>query len=125
MPSAIILIVVAVGFAWNLGVHYTGAVMGMPYAARSIALWPALVLIAIMTIGGATIASGGVEATVGQHIINDRFVTIPDAIVLELWLELAWREGAKRCNGNRSWGFCAAGSLARFRDCSWPLSSNG
>jgi len=84
MLNTIILIVVAVGFAWNLGVHYTGAVMGMPYAARSIALWPALVLIAALTILGATFASGGVEATVGQHIINDRFVAIPDAIVIVL-----------------------------------------
>lgn len=84
MLSTIVLIVVAVGFAWNLGVHYTGAVMGMPYAARSIALWPALVLIAVLTILGATIASGGVEATVGQHIINDQGVSIPDAIVIVL-----------------------------------------
>lgn len=84
MLSTILLVIVAVGFAWNLGVHYTGAVMGMPYAARSIALWPALVLIAILTILGATFASNGVEATVGQHIINDRFVTIPDAIVIVL-----------------------------------------
>jgi inorganic phosphate transporter, PiT family len=84
MLSVILLIVVALGFAWNLGVHYTGAVMGMPYAARSIALWPALVLIGIMTILGATFASGGVEATVGQHIISDQFVTIPDAIVIVL-----------------------------------------
>ncbi|HJT55569.1 MAG TPA: inorganic phosphate transporter, partial [Ktedonobacteraceae bacterium] len=80
--STIILVIVAVGFAWNLGVHYTGAVMGMPYAARSIALWPALILIAIFTILGATFASGGVEATVGQHIISDRSVSIPDAIVM-------------------------------------------
>lgn len=84
MISTVILVVVAVGFAWNLGVHYTGAVMGMPYAARSIALWPALVLIAILTILGATLASGGVEATVGQRIISDRSVTIPDAIVIVL-----------------------------------------
>ncbi len=84
MLSVLILIVVAVGFAWNLGVHYTGAVMGMPYAARSIALWPALVLIAILTILGATFASGGVEATVGQHIISDQSVSIPDAIVVVL-----------------------------------------
>ncbi|QBD76731.1 inorganic phosphate transporter [Ktedonosporobacter rubrisoli] len=82
--SSIILIVVAVGFAWNLGVHYTGAVMGMPYAARSIALWPALILIAVLTILGATFASGGVETTVGLHIINDRLVTIPDAIIIVL-----------------------------------------
>jgi PiT family inorganic phosphate transporter len=84
MLSIIVLVVVAVGFAWNLGVHYTGAVMGMPYAARSIALWSALVLIAILTILGATFASGGVEATVGQHIISDHSVTIPDAIVIVL-----------------------------------------
>ncbi len=84
MLSTIVLIIVAVGFAWNLGVHYTGAVMGMPYAARSVALWPALALIALLTILGATLASGGVEATVGQHIINDQFVTIPDAIVIVL-----------------------------------------
>lgn len=84
MFSTIVLIVVVVGFAWNLGVHYTGAVMGMPYAARSIALWPALVLIAILTILGATLASSGVEATVGQHIISDQSVFTPDAIVIIL-----------------------------------------
>jgi PiT family inorganic phosphate transporter len=84
MLSIIILVVVAVGFAWNLGVHYTGAVMGMLYAARSIALWPALILIAILTILGATLASSGVEATVGQHIISDSSVSIPDAIVIVL-----------------------------------------
>ena len=84
MGAVILLIVVVVAFAWNLGVHYTGAVMGMPYAARAIALWPALILIAVLTILGATFASGGVEATVGQHIINDRVVTVPDAIVIVL-----------------------------------------
>ena len=35
MLSTIFLIAVAVGFAWNLGVHYTGAVMGMPYASNA------------------------------------------------------------------------------------------
>jgi hypothetical protein len=83
MAAVILLIVVALAFAWNLGVHYTGAVMGMPYAARAIALWPALILIAVLTILGATFASAGVEATVGQHIINDRLVRVPDAIVYE------------------------------------------
>ena len=33
---------------------------------------------------GATFASGRVETTVGQNIINDRFVRIPDAIVIVL-----------------------------------------
>lgn len=84
MLSIILLVIVAVGFAWNLGVHYTGAVMGMPYAARSIALWPALTLIAILTISGATFASSGVEATVGLRIISDQSVRVPDAIAIVL-----------------------------------------
>ena len=31
-----LLIVLAVGFAWSIGAHYTGAVMGMPHALRAI-----------------------------------------------------------------------------------------
>ncbi len=84
MLALIILVVVVVAFAWNLGVHYTGAVMGMPFAARSIAEWPALLLIGVFTILGATFASGRVETTVGHSIIDDRFVTVPDAIVIVL-----------------------------------------
>src|SRR5690348_12774333 len=80
----VILFIVVVAFAWNLGVHYTGAVMGMPYAARAIALWPALALIGALTILGATFASGGVEETVGHRIIADRLVTVPDAIAIVL-----------------------------------------
>lgn len=84
MVALVILIVVVVAFAWNLGVHYTGAVMGMPFAARSIAEWPALLLIGAFTILGATFASGRVEATVGRSIIDDRFVRVSDAIVIVL-----------------------------------------
>jgi inorganic phosphate transporter, PiT family len=58
--------------------------MGMPFAARSIAEWPALVLIGVCTILGATLASGGVETTVGQRIISDQSVRVPDAIVIVL-----------------------------------------
>jgi PiT family inorganic phosphate transporter len=82
--ALVILVVVVVAFAWNLGVHYTGAVMGMPFAARSIAEWPALLLIGAFTILGATFASGRVEATVGRSIIDDRFVRVSDAIVIVL-----------------------------------------
>ncbi len=78
------MIIVALAFAWNLGVHYTGAVMGMPFAARAIALWPALLLIGALIILGATFASGRVETTVGRHIINDHYVQTPDAIVIIL-----------------------------------------
>ncbi|HEX6121711.1 MAG TPA: anion permease [Ktedonobacterales bacterium] len=84
MAATVILFLVVVAFAWNLGAHYTGAVMGMPYAARAIALWPALALIGALTIVGATFASGRVETTVGERIIAERLVTIPDAIVIVL-----------------------------------------
>jgi PiT family inorganic phosphate transporter len=84
MAGTIILIIVVVAFAWNLGVHYTGAVMGMPHAARAISLWPALVLIGIFTILGATFASGRVEQTVGLHIIDQHQVGVADAIVIVL-----------------------------------------
>lgn len=84
-PVAVaVLIVVVAAFAWNLGVHYTGAVMGMPFAARSISEWPALLLTGIFTVVGATFASGRVETTVGQNIITDSFVRVPDAIVIVL-----------------------------------------
>ena len=78
------LVIVALAFAWNLGAHYTGAVMGMPYAARSISLWPALAIIALMTIIGATFASGRVETTVGQHIISEQAVTTSAALAIVL-----------------------------------------
>ncbi len=84
MIAAAALVLVVLAFAWNLGAHYTGAVMGMPFAARSIAEWPALVLIGACAILGATFASGGVETTVGQHIISDQYVHISDAIVIVL-----------------------------------------
>jgi phosphate/sulfate permease len=82
--AEIVLVLVVVGFAWNLGVHYTGAVMGMPYAARAIATLPALILIGVFTILGATFASGGVQQTVGLHIIDAHLVTAPDAIAIVL-----------------------------------------
>jgi len=37
-----LLIILAIGFAWSIGAHYTGAVMGMPHALRAIGAWPAL-----------------------------------------------------------------------------------
>ncbi|HEX6819139.1 MAG TPA: anion permease [Ktedonobacterales bacterium] len=84
MLGNVVLFLVVIAFAWNLGVHYTGAVMGMPFAARAIALWPALALIGLLTILGATFASGGVEETVGRHIITEQLVRVPDAIVIVL-----------------------------------------
>jgi PiT family inorganic phosphate transporter len=81
-PADALLLLVVIGFAWNLGAHYTGATMGMPYAAGSVSLIPALVLIGVFAFLGATFASGRVEETVGFHIISVDRVTIADAIVI-------------------------------------------
>jgi PiT family inorganic phosphate transporter len=80
--SNVVLFLVVIAFAWNLGVHYTGAVMGMAHSARAVAIWPALVLIALFAILGATFASGGVQETVGLHIIPANRVTVPEATVI-------------------------------------------
>jgi PiT family inorganic phosphate transporter len=41
-----LLIVLAVGFAWSIAAHYTGAVMGMPHALGAIGTWHSLLLMA-------------------------------------------------------------------------------
>ena len=51
-----LLIVLAVGFAWSIGAHYTGAVMGMPHALPAIGAWQALLLMAPLAFLGATFA---------------------------------------------------------------------
>jgi PiT family inorganic phosphate transporter len=66
-----------------MGAHYTGAVMGMPYASKSIKMWPALITLSLMTIVGATLASHGVQQTVGLHIVDAKHVTVPMLIVIE------------------------------------------
>jgi inorganic phosphate transporter, PiT family len=78
----LVLIGVVVAFAVNLGAHYTGATVGMPYASRSIALWPALSIVAVFSLLGATLASGKVEETVGHSLISQRHVGIGLAIVI-------------------------------------------
>lgn len=81
-PVSLILIAVASLFAWSMGAHYTGACMGMPFASGSIRLWPALVLMGVLTLVGATVASHGVEATVGHAIIESARVTPVAAVVV-------------------------------------------
>ena len=63
-----LLIVLAVGFAWSIGAHYTGAVMGMPHALRAIGAWQALLLMAPLAFVGATFASHEVEKRVGSGL---------------------------------------------------------
>lgn len=78
----LLLIGIVLAFAWSMGAHYTGACMGMPYASGAICLWPALILMAVLTFLGATFASYRVEVTVGQHIIDPTGVTLPAAVVI-------------------------------------------
>jgi inorganic phosphate transporter, PiT family len=60
--------VVALGFAWSMGAHYTGACMGMPYALRALTAVQALLLMAPLTFLGATLASHAVEHTVAHKL---------------------------------------------------------
>jgi inorganic phosphate transporter, PiT family len=78
-----VLVALSLAFAWSMGAHYTGAVMGMPYASRSIALWPALASLAVMTVIGATFASQGVQQTVGLSIVDPRGMTVWMLVVME------------------------------------------
>jgi inorganic phosphate transporter, PiT family len=63
-----LLIVLALGFAWSIGAHYTGAVMGMPHALRAIGAWQALILMAPLAFLGAAFASHAVEQRVGSGL---------------------------------------------------------
>ncbi len=69
MITEAVLVLVALGFSWSMGAHYTGACMGMPYAAGSIKLRPALTLMAAMTLLGATFFSHHVLMDVGHGIV--------------------------------------------------------
>lgn len=77
-----VLILVVLAFAWSIGAHYTGACMGMPYGSGSIALWPALVTMAILAFFGALLASHRVEVTVGLHLIQATQVTLWGAVTI-------------------------------------------
>ena len=79
---AYVLIAAAFAFAYSLGAHYTGACMGMPYAAGAIRLVPALILMAPFVVLGAVFASGAVEATVGHGILSTATVAIPLAVAI-------------------------------------------
>ncbi len=77
-----LLVFTALAFAWSMGAHYTGACMGMPYATKSIALRPALALMAVMTLLGATVLSHGVLTHIGHGIIKEQLRAVPAIIVI-------------------------------------------
>jgi inorganic phosphate transporter, PiT family len=79
----ILLVIVALAFAWSMGAHYTGACMGMPHATGSIGLWPALWTMAPLTLIGATFFSHKVLENVGHNIlVADRLGTAPAIAVI-------------------------------------------
>ena len=65
----VLLVVLALGFAFSMGAHYTGACMGIPYALRAISARRALLVMAPLTLLGATFASHKVERTVGHGLL--------------------------------------------------------
>ncbi len=77
-----LLLAVAFGFAISIGAHYTGACMGMPYAAGAIRSNSALLLMAPLAFLGALLASHGVEATVGHGILESPTVALGIALAI-------------------------------------------
>lgn len=76
-----LLIVLAIGFAWSIGAHYTGAVMGMPHALKAIGAWQALILMAPLAFLGATFASHAVEKRVGSGLTGGP-LSVESAVVV-------------------------------------------
>jgi PiT family inorganic phosphate transporter len=77
-----LLIVLAIGFAWSIGAHYTGAVMGMPHALRAISAWHALFLMAPLAFLGATFASHAVEERVGSGLTDQPLSVSRQVVVI-------------------------------------------
>jgi PiT family inorganic phosphate transporter len=80
--TADLLVAAAFAFAFSIGAHYTGACMGMPYAAGAIRPWNALLLMAPLAFLGAAFASGNVETTVGHGILGGGTVALGVALAI-------------------------------------------
>ena len=80
--TADLLVAAAFAFAFSIGAHYTGACMGMPYAAGAIRPWHALLLMAPLALVGAAFASGQVESTVGHGILGGGMVALGVALAI-------------------------------------------
>lgn len=77
-----LLVVVAMGFAYSMGAHYTGACMGMPHALGVVSSRWALLIMAPLTLVGATFASHGVERTVGTGLLVGRGLSVTGLVVV-------------------------------------------
>lgn len=77
-----LLVVLALGFAYSIGAHYTGACMGMPHALHAISARRALIVMAPLALVGATFASHGVEHTVGHGLIAGAGLSVPGLVIV-------------------------------------------
>lgn len=77
-----LLVVLAIGFAYSMGAHYTGACMGMPRALRAISARHALLVMAPLTLIGAAFASHGVEHTVGHDLLTGTGLSVPGLVIV-------------------------------------------
>ncbi|MBO0693480.1 MAG: anion permease [Acidimicrobiaceae bacterium] len=77
-----LLVVLAIGFAYSMGAHYTGACMGMPHALHAISARRALLLMAPLTLIGATFASHGVEHTVGHGLLAGAGLSVAGLVIV-------------------------------------------
>ncbi|MCI4346215.1 MAG: inorganic phosphate transporter [Thermoplasmata archaeon] len=77
--SQLVLVAAALAFAWSIGAHYTGACMGMAYGSGGIGRRRALLAMALLTVAGATLASGRVLGNIGLNLIGASDLTVPAA----------------------------------------------
>lgn len=79
-----VLVLAAIAFAWSIGAHYTGACMGMAYAAGAVRRNRALVGMAVVTAAGAATASGRVVGNIGLNLIGSPGLTVISAAAVVL-----------------------------------------
>lgn len=77
-----LLVVLAVAFAFSMGAHYTGACMGMPRALGAVSTPWALLIMAPLTLIGATFASHGVEHTVGRDFLVGGGLSVTGLVIV-------------------------------------------
>jgi PiT family inorganic phosphate transporter len=77
-----LLVILAVGFAFSMGAHYTGACVGMPHALGAVSARQALAVMAPLTLVGATFASHGVEHTVGHSLLVGPGLSVTGLVVV-------------------------------------------
>jgi PiT family inorganic phosphate transporter len=77
-----LLVVLAIGFAFSMGAHYTGACMGMPHALRAVSARGALLVMAPLTLAGAALASHGVEHTVGHDLLTGAGLSVSGLVIV-------------------------------------------